>query len=184
MQFFSAKKILLLVDTYQRKSAGNAEKSYIQQRLQQLSLGTFKNCISTLSGFIINNIRRILLTIVATFFFIQIFAGAMTVLRKNPPIKHKQYSFNGRLEKISGLPNFSTSVLLYQPLAKTTGDGILRSTLPRVIPIPAEVKPRKNVKLEISDKRLDAGFRLLHAVCDDGRQRSTIRDRGDLAIAL
>jgi len=69
MQFFSAKKILLLVDTYQRKSAGNAEKSYIQQRLQQLSLGTFKNCISTLTGFIINNIRRILLTIVATFFF-------------------------------------------------------------------------------------------------------------------
>ena len=118
MQLFSAKKILLLVDTYQRKSAGNAEKSYIQQRLQQLSLGTFKNCISTLSGFIINNIRRILLTIVATFFFIQIFAGAMTVLRKNPPIKHKQYSFNGRLEKISGLPNFKHQRFAVSTLSK------------------------------------------------------------------
>jgi len=69
MQFFLSKKILLLVDTYQRKFARNTKKSDIQQRLQQLSLGTFKNCISNLIGFIINNIRRILLTIVATFFF-------------------------------------------------------------------------------------------------------------------
>ena len=106
MQFFLAKKILLLVDTYQRKSARNSEKSDIQQRFQQLSLGTFKNCISNLTDFIINNIRKILLAIVATFFFIQIFAGAMTAFRKNPPIKHKQYSFNERLENISGLPSF------------------------------------------------------------------------------
>jgi hypothetical protein len=106
MQFFLSKKILLLVDTYQRKFARNTKKSDIQQRLQQLSLGTFKNCISNLIGFIINNIRMILLTIVATFFFIQIFAGAMTAFRKNPPIKHKQYSFNERIEYISGLPSF------------------------------------------------------------------------------
>jgi hypothetical protein len=101
MPFSPAKQVLVILGAFRGSAKAAAKENQSQPNLQLARLLVFRARISALTCFLINNIRWILLILVVAFFVLQIFAGALTVLRgKNQP-PYKQYGYAAPIEKIS-----------------------------------------------------------------------------------